>query len=100
VEDLEFPDDYDEIQLMDGVYLLDAGLCRTQNDSSKSRYGEPMPIIGPNGLAITQPALLDGDGQQLLPDSDGYLDPQYLFFRTRRRVLFAPMFTSGLGGLI
>jgi hypothetical protein len=45
-------------------HILDAGTMELQDKPGAPRGGQPVPICGPNGQAITQPVLLDGKGKR------------------------------------
>ncbi len=95
----EPPVDPTTLEYMDSISLLNQGLCRLQSNPSAPNFGRPVPIYVQNH-PISQPDLLGTDGQPVPPDSSGYRAPNYLKFRTRRRVPFTAIFTSGLGGLL
>lgn len=93
------PADYDELEAWDEVDVLDQGFCHlSTNPLVPVLMNKPVPILR-YGQQITQPDLLDGNGQPVEPDVDGYRKPVFLKFTVRRRLNFAQLFEQGLNYL-
>jgi hypothetical protein len=111
---LEDPSDPDQRVYTWQPRILDAGLYRLNN--TYTLLGFTFPIPNPNmpvpifrhGMPITQPDLLDGHGQPVLPltleeavaDGDDTLEgkrlPVYNNYRIRKAVEFGTLLTTGL----
>lgn len=89
--------------------ILNQGVCRRQEDSTKEFYNQPVPIFR-GTTPITQPVLLDSDGQPLAAKSLAFgaltgntvvtqlsMEPTYEKFRFRRKIVFADMFKNYQG---
>ncbi|MFO0798987.1 MAG: hypothetical protein U0804_16080 [Gemmataceae bacterium] len=69
----------------DDLELLDQGLCRLGNDN------EPVPIMR-NGHPVSSPVMLNGGLPLSAADlANPAVGPQYLRFKRRKRVPFAPL---------
>lgn len=73
--------------------ILDQGFCRLQQVGP--HIDRPVPIFRP-GNSITQPALLNGNGQEVTPDGNGRLVPYFIPFRQYHSRFFAPIIEGGV----
>lgn len=95
----------------DKVQILNKGVCRRNNVEGTDNYNKPVPIYGPGG-PITQPVLLDTEGQPLTGLTKQFgnasvvgstlfsaftMEPTYETFRVRRLVKFADLFKNSYG---
>lgn len=90
---------YKDLESWEFLEYLDAGLCRLQNNpNNPESFNKPVPILAHGGgNPITQPDLLDGKGQPVVPGTNGWRQPTFLKRRVRRKLPFDPIFTQGLG---
>jgi hypothetical protein len=86
----------EDLEEWDEEYL-NQGTMRKQNVPLVPFFGQPVPITR-NGSPVTQPVLLDLNGQQAKPVG-GVIQPTYVKFRNHVRRPFNPLLAGSLAGI-
>lgn len=79
--------------------ILDQGLCHLQIVPGLPLTGHPVPIFR-QGHPVTQPVLLDGNGQPAQPNINNYIEPVFLRFKQFQPRPFGSIFERGLRGIV
>jgi hypothetical protein len=74
--------------------ILDQGYCRLAGVGQPNAH-RPIPVFRPGGT-IPAPVLLDGAGNEVLPNADGRLIPTFIKFRVFQSMPFAAILGGGV----